>query len=235
MFEAELALAKKIAFKVGSLLKNSTEKNIISQYGKDIKLELDVRIEALIKKEITLSSSNPILGEESGLEGELSEDGFLWIIDPIDGTMNFSRDIPAACVSIALWKGNEPILGVIYDFYRDELFSAVVGNTPRLSINQKDKSQALLATGFPTYMKNDDSTLEHFIKCVQEYKKIRMIGSAALSLAYVSCGRFDAYMENSIKLWDVAAGIALCRAAGIETKYSFIDSNYTMNVYCGIQ
>lgn len=234
MFEAELTLAKSVARTAGSFLKSSTEKHITSQEGKDIKLELDVQTEALIKKEISLNSPYPILGEESGLECELCNDGFLWIIDPIDGTMNFSREIPIACISIALWQNNEPILGVIYDFYRDELFSAIVGEV-RAAAKPKERSQAILATGFPVYMKNDADTLTQFIQSVQEYKKIRMIGSAALSLAYVSCGRFDAYMENSIKLWDVAAGIALCRAAHIETKYSFIDSNYTMNVYCGIK
>ena len=231
MYEAELRLAEKAALKAGRFLKSATEKTITSQEGRDIKLELDVLSENLIKEELHGSSPYAILAEESGFDGAKDEQP-IWIIDPIDGTMNYSRGVPAACVSIALWQGDKPLLGVIYDFNHDELFSAVVLKTAAKTA--KEKSQAILATGFPTYMKQDTDSLERFITTVQGYKKIRMIGSAALSLAYVSCGRFDAYMENSIKFWDVAAGIALCKAAGVECRYEFADDAYTMNVHCGV-
>lgn len=232
MLKKELLLAEQTAIKAGKFLKSCTDKKIISQDGKDIKLELDLRSEELIKTELKVCSTYAILGEEGGLNGTQS-DLPLWIIDPIDGTMNYSRGIPSACVSIALWKGNEPLLGVIYDFNHDELFSAVVGCS-KANSSSVDKSQAILATGFPSYMEHDSATLTKFIDSVKEYKKIRMIGSAALSLAYVSTGKFDTYIENSIKFWDVAAGIALCKAAGIECRYEFINDSYSMNVHCGV-
>ncbi|EAI7420024.1 inositol monophosphatase, partial [Campylobacter jejuni] len=139
-----------------------------------------------------------------------------WIVDPLDGSLNFSQDIPICCVSVALYKGNEPILGVVYDFYRDEMFSGLVGigtwlNNKKISVLniKKDKKQAVLATGFSTYMNYSRSELEKFITHIQEFKKIRLLGSAALSLAYVACGRVDAYYEKDIAFWDVAAGMAL--------------------------
>ena len=223
-YKQEFELAKKVACEVGEFLNSQTDKYIESEIGKDIKLELDKKSE---KKIITILISEfdySILSEEIGLTKKLQENEPYWIIDPIDGTLNFSRDNPTCCISIALWIDKNPIFGVIYDFNRDELFSGYVGVGSWLNgellkqRSPKSKSQSILATGFPTYMNDDYETIKAFIYQVQEYKKIRMIGSAALSLAYVACGRFDAYLENGIKLWDVAAGIAINKA--IINKYS---------------
>lgn len=214
----EFELAKRVALDVGIFLNNQVHKRIDSEVGKDIKLELDRTAEEMIIDAISLEFDYPILSEEIGLTRKNKPNEEYWVIDPIDGTLNFSRDNPLCCISIALWVEKEPIFGVIYDFNREELFSGYIGSGAWLNdiklepSNKKKKSQSILATGFPTYMNDDEETLKSFISNIQEYKKIRMIGSAALSLAYVASGRFDSYIENNIKLWDVAAGIAINKA-----------------------
>jgi len=219
----EFELAKNIALEVGRFLNSQTIKKIDSQEGKDIKLELDKKSEEIIISSLSKDFDYPILSEEIGLTKDIEKDKLYWIVDPIDGTLNFSRNNPTSCISIALWINKKPIFGVINDFNRKEFFSGYVGlgawlnDTKLKQQEKKEKSQAILATGFPTYMSDDEDTLKSFISKVQEYKKIRMIGSAALSVAYVACGRFDIYIENNIKLWDIAAGVAINKA--INNKY----------------
>lgn len=238
-YKQEFELAKKVALEVGDFLNSQTIKKIDSQDGKDIKLELDRKSEELIINTLTKEFGYSILSEEIGLTKDIEENTPYWIIDPIDGTLNFSRDNPTCCISIALWMDKSALLGVIYDFNRDELFSGYVGNgawlndIPLKSQVKKDKSQSILATGFPTYMSDDSETLKVFIHQVQEYKKIRMIGSAALSLAYVACGRFDTYMENDIKIWDVAAGIAINQVIGNKYQIEYLE-NFGTNTKIGV-
>jgi len=238
-YKEEFSLAKDIAVRVGKFLSSQTEKKIESQIGKDIKLELDKKSEEMIVSGLSEKFDYPILSEEVGLTKEIGENRPYWIIDPIDGTLNFSRDNPSCCISMALWINKDPVLGAIYDFNRDELFSGYVGfgawlnNRELLLKEKKEKSQSILATGFPTYMSDDTATLQNFIKQIQEYKKIRMIGSAALSLAYVLCGRFDAYIEKDIKLWDVAAGVAVNKAIGAKYEIEYLD-DFKTNTKVGV-
>jgi myo-inositol-1(or 4)-monophosphatase len=238
IYKKEFELAKSIAKEVGVFLNSQTIKIVESQIGKDIKLELDKKSEELIMNSLN-KYDYAILSEESGLNKDIKKDEPYWIIDPIDGTLNFSRDNPTCCISIAFWIDKEPIFGVIYDFNRDELFSGYVGvgawlNDEKLKTqDKKEKSQSILATGFPTYMSDDDKTLKSFISKIQEYKKIRMIGSAALSIAYVACGRFDTYMENAIKLWDIAAGVAINKSIKNEIEIEYFNSNL-INTRIGI-
>lgn len=219
-YREEFELAKSVAYGVGTFLNSQTDKIVESSHGKDLKLSLDKTSENMILTQLAKYSDFPFLSEESGYSKPVNTDEPYWIIDPIDGSMNYSRDIPVSCISIALFVGEGPIFGVIYDFNRDEMFTGIVGigawlnDEPMAPSEVTEKSQAILATGFPTYMNDDDETLKQFLVNVQQYKKIRMIGSAALSLAYVACGRFDAYYEENIKIWDVAAGIAINRAVG---------------------
>jgi len=225
----EFELAKNIALEVGKFLNSQTIKKIDSQEGKDIKLELDKKSEEIIINSLSKDFDYPILSEEIGLTKDLQEKEPYWIIDPIDGTLNFSRDNPTCCISIAFWIDKEAIFGVIYDFNRDELFSGYVGvsawlNDAELKLQEKkEKNQSILATGFPTYMNDDEETLKSFISQVQEYKKIRMIGSAALSLAYVACGRFDTYIEKDIKLWDIAAGIVINKVVNNKYEIKYLE------------
>lgn len=190
--------------------------------NKDLKSSADKIVEEIILSKLVKTSTYPILSEESGHHGEIYDNGPYWIVDPLDGTMNFTRNFPMACISIALWQNNEPILGIVYDFNRKKMYSALVGedvklNDENISVTKTDTvQQAVLATGFPIKRNYDSGSLEKFISQVQRFKKIRMIGAAALSLAYVALGVFDAYYEEDIMIWDVAAGLALVKAAGGE-------------------
>lgn len=235
----EFDKAKLIAKNVGLFLNNQKIKIIDSQNGKDIKLELDKIAEEKIISALTKEFNYPILSEEQGLTKDILLNQPYWIVDPIDGSMNFSRNNPLSCVSIALFNGEDPLLGVIYDFNKNELFSGIVGTGAWLNDRGikpsiiKNKSHAILASGFPVYLSHDYSTLRNFILQIQEYKKIRMIGSAALSLAYVACGRFDTYIESNIKLWDVAAGVAINKALGNDI-YLELLNDFSTNTKVGV-
>lgn len=214
----ELEIAKLACYKAGDFLLNLKEKKVNSNKGKDIKLQADLESEKIICEILTNAFPYPILSEESRKISSEEKRSVYWVVDPLDGSLNFSQDIPLCCISIALYEDNNPILGVIYDFHRDEIFSGIVGlgtwlNDEEVAISnkKKEKNQAILATGFSSYMNYNKSELDKFISYVQDFKKVRLFGSAALSLAYLACGRVDAYYEKNIAFWDVAAGIALAK------------------------
>jgi len=239
----ELTVAKGACLAAGRALSTSaTASKIANEKNKDIKILGDTESEAIIVSHLLQHTSHPILSEESGLSSPLQANEPFWIVDPLDGSFNFHRGIPMACISVALWRDREPLLGVIYDFLRDELFEGIVGgqvtgNNKPLAVSAViDTSKATLATGFPLHRDYSKAELTLFVQQVQHFKKIRMIGSAALSLAYVASGRFDAYEENGICLWDVAAGIALVKAAGgvvqFEPAQSKKPNPWQFNVRC---
>ena len=219
-------LAIKAAKEAGEyLLKNKTaKKEIFSELGRDIKLEIDRSTEKLIRTSLSESDIS-ILGEEYGGK---SSDGLVWVVDPIDGTANYFRGLDQCCVSIALVDGNQALLGIIYNFNTNELFhaqheqGAFLNDLPISVSNISKKNKASLTTGFPA-SESIESSLE-FLEGLQGWKKIRMFGSAALSCAYIASGRCDAYIEKGIYLWDFAAGICLVNEAGGRVKYSKIDS-----------
>ena len=236
-------LAEITARSAGKCLLDAYSSNsvVLSDYGKDIKTEADKVAETIVLKALR-STGCAILSEESRLSNTdksfptICESSLpIWIIDPLDGTYNFTRGFPMCCVSIALWQGMNPVLGVIYDFTYDKLYSGVVDNGA--SCNDKaiqvstlaNYDQAVLATGFPSSRDYSDSALETSIRTIQRFKKIRMIGSAALSLAHVSSGNVDAYTEDDIWLWDVAAGLALVKAAGGNYTISGIKNSYQLH------
>ena len=208
--------------------------NDICQYQKveqdldrDVKIAADKKLESSIIEHLIKETRFPILSEETGAVKKSSNNSkYHWIIDPLDGSLNFSRGIPISCVSIALWEGMEPLLGVVYDFNRNETFSGIVGEgawlnkKPITVSNITEKSKAVLCTGFPVSTDFSRESIFEFSEKIREFKKVRLLGSAALSLAYVACGRADIYFENDIKIWDVAAGLALVKAAGGAVKYS---------------
>jgi len=196
----------------------------------DIKLAADVECQALIYK-ILLDHfpKTRCIGEEgdSNNPGDPKAE-IEWIVDPIDGTMNLAHGIPHFCVSIAAREAatQKILLGVIYDPIRHELFTAQRGsgtylNGIRQKVSTRAKlSEAVLAVGFA---KSQDS-IDHCLKLYQLYgnaaRKLRAMGSAALDLAYVASGRLDAYIEQGVNLWDIAAGIVLVEEAGgvVETE-----------------
>ena len=185
----------------------------------DIKLDLDVRAQTLIT-EILLGAfpDHAIFGEE-GIAGNQASD-WQWIVDPIDGTVNYFYAIPHFCISIALRRGDEIQVGVIYDPMRDEMWAVERGGTATLNgapiaVSQRTQlSDAVLSVGFSKTKTTIAAGLPLLEKYVQRARKCRLMGSAALDLAYVACGRLDAYIEQSVSLWDVAAGMILVESAG---------------------
>jgi len=185
----------------------------------DIKLELDVRSQELITRRLLERFPDHAIYGEEGIAGNQASD-FQWIVDPIDGTVNYFYGIPHFCISIALRERGEIIVGVIYDPQRDELWQVERGGTPTLNgkpirVSTREKlSDAVLSIGFAKSKATIAAGLPLLDYFVGRARKCRLMGSAALDLAYVACGRLDAYIESSVSLWDVAAGKLLVETAG---------------------
>ncbi|PTN04349.1 inositol monophosphatase family protein [Mangrovibacterium marinum] len=157
---------------------------------------------------------------EEGTAGESGEE-YKWVIDPLDGTTNFIHGIFPHSVSIALTQNNSPVAGVVYEIGQDELFAAWKNggaylNGESISVSKSSKHEdVLLATGFPYY---NFEKLNEYLKVLEffmiETRGMRRMGSAAVDLAYVACGRFDGFFEHALHAWDVAAGVLLVQEAG---------------------
>ena len=216
-----LASATKAAHTAGQLLRDNfhTPKDVDAATHHDIKLALDRESQDLIT-DLLLKEypSHAIYGEE-GLAGDQSSP-FHWIVDPIDGTVNFFYAIPHFCVSIALRKDEEFIAGVIHDPMVNETWSVEVGSAPKLGnlpcrVSDRTKlEEAIIFIGFGKDEKSLEIGLPRFKRASLKVRKMRMMGSAALGMAYVACGRLDAYVESRISLWDIAAGKLLVEQAG---------------------
>ena len=234
-----LQIAKSAALLAGDYLKEQQAKKlkILSNKARDLKLQIDIDAEEIIKEHITQKSSLPILAEESGMSGE--HDGFFWVVDPLDGTSNFLRNIPISCVSISLMQGLTPALGAIFDFNNSDLYCAhkeskAYVNDMEISVSSLSlKKESTLVTGIPAKDNYSDVEFKNMISDFQSWKKIRMIGSAAMASVYVASGKAEAYKENGIFLWDIAAGAAIVEAAGGQISISNlqpdfrVDANFT--------
>jgi len=173
----------------------------------------------LVKGLSAIFSEAGFITEEKTIATELKE--YMWVIDPLDGTTNFIHQIPLYSISIGLLRHNIPIMGIVFEINRNELFYAWQGskaflNGTEISVKKNTSlSKSLLATGFPYYdfegMNAYLNTLQYFMKNTQG---MRRLGSAAVDLAYVACGRFDAYFEYGLSPWDVAGGIFILQQAG---------------------
>ena len=156
---------------------------------------------------------------EEGHE-KAGESGLTWHIDPLDGTTNFSHGYPVFCVSIALARGDDVLLGVVNDPMRDELFSAVKGggaamNQTPIRVTGEDRlSKSLLVSGFPYSFATDERNLKLWGAFLHSALSVRRDGSAALDLCYVACGRFEGFWEFGLNPWDVAAGTLIVNEAG---------------------
>lgn len=236
-WETELAIARHAARAGAERILEVDREAVVDDRGRDVKHMADTEAQAVIVEYLNRHSLFTVLAEESAWNEPEDMMQVRWIVDPLDGTVNFSRGIPLGCVAIALWQANQPLLGVVYDFYRDELFEGVVGsgawcNGKKINPSRvKRPSEAILATGFPVNRDFSSFSLKAFITYIQAYKKIRLFGSAALSLAYVASGRVDVYLEENIMLWDVAAGIALVQAAGGQTFWREGEKNMPQTVW----
>lgn len=216
-----LTIAENAARDTGAILRAGGNRSVSLNSDTDVKLAADVDSEKLVRERLG-ATGLPIIGEELGGDPALyeTEGAFYWVVDPLDGTFNYQRGQPLTCVSIGLMCGSEPVLGVIYNFNADEMYSGFVGGGIFLNGEKivpawaTEISQACLMTGFPALADKSPEALAPFIAEVGMFKKIRMIGTAALAVAYVASGRADVYSEKGTNLWDVAAGMALVKAAG---------------------
>lgn len=158
--------------------------------------------------------------EEEVTKNDTNKD-FIWIIDPLDGTTNFIHGIPTYAISIALYQDNKPVVGVVYEINRGEMFYSYKGapaflNNRVISVSKNDTvAKSLIATGFPYYQFDKlPQFVNLFTDLVQHCQGIRRIGSAAVDLVYTACGRFDAYYEYNLNSYDVAAGAYIIQQAG---------------------
>ncbi len=231
-----LEVAREAALEAGRYLKMNVGKIHQIEYkaGQETNLvtEIDKKAEEIIICKIKQHfPQHDFLGEESGAAEVKSE--FRWIIDPLDGTVNYTHGLPVFCVSIGLEHNGEIILGVVYNPNLDELFTAEKGkgawlNNERIEVSKTTKlMESLVVTGFPyTINKNPEPELTHFRNFILQSQAVRRLGSAALDLSYVACGRFDGFWEGTLHAWDMAAGVLLVTEAGGKwTDYRGLPSN----------
>ena len=243
-----LAAAVKAARAAGKLMLANwhAPKRVNFTDAHDIKLELDVRCQKLIEKILRAAFPQISLLGEEGCSGDANSE-YRWVVDPIDGTVNYTFGIPHAAVSIALQKRDEcrvasdgnntrsrtrsavtrhpshvTLLGVIYGPFTDELWTATRGGPTRLNgrivrvSKRANVGEAIIAMGFSKSKLNLEKSLPHVNRLSRRALKIRIMGSAALELAYVASGRLDAYVERTINLWDIAAGALMVECSGGE-------------------
>jgi myo-inositol-1(or 4)-monophosphatase len=227
-----LALAPKLCQQV-CLIAEQAARYIESQYGRVKPHDIDEKTRNNLVSYVDKNAEQQIV---AALRPLLPDAGFIteedtatengtsplrWVIDPLDGTTNFLYHIPVFSVSIALLYDQQPIVGVVYDVCRRECFAAWYGGgaylngVPFSMGNCRQLSDAIIATGFPYY---DFSRLEPYINALRHLvlhtRGVRRLGSAAIDLCYVACGRYDAFFEHALHAWDVAAGILITQEAG---------------------
>ncbi|MDX2226377.1 MAG: inositol monophosphatase family protein [Verrucomicrobiae bacterium] len=216
-----LDVAIDAARQAGKLLKDNfgTELVVNETHAHDIKLALDVQAQELIEGIILKAYPDHAIFGEEGIRGN-QESPHRWIIDPLDGTVNFSYGLPHFAVSIGMEKMGEMVVGVIYDPMRDELFTAQKGGPAQLNgrdirvSNRATVGEAILSLGMSKHADSIEAGLNQIRHYAVRARKLRSMGSAALDMAFIACGRLDAYMERSISLWDIAAGKVILECAG---------------------
>lgn len=201
---------------------NAAAKNVTELQigGREIKLEADTMLEKELIKGLS-HTGIAILSEETGFIPGKSLPQLLWVIDPLDGSYNFSRSLGPSMISVALWDENEPVLGVLFNLVTKQMIfggpqiGAHVGKNPVTVSDRKDRGQATLVTGFPSrFPISDAKAVASFAEILTSFGKVRMIGSACASLALVATGSADVYAEHNIMFWDIAAGLAIVNGAG---------------------
>ncbi|MFZ1977789.1 MAG: inositol monophosphatase family protein [Bacteroidota bacterium] len=219
-----IKIAIEAALEAGAYLKDNVGKihQIEQKEGQATNLvtEIDKNSEKLIIKKLSRHfPDHDFLGEESGSRAVKSE--YRWIIDPLDGTVNYTHALPIFCVSIGLEYRGEIIAGVVYDPSANELFTAEKGkgaflNGSRITVSKTSELiKSMLVTGFPYNIADNLSLyLNSFKVFLSEAQAVRRLGSAALDLSYVACGRFDGFWEGALHAWDMAAGVLLVIEAG---------------------
>ncbi|MEO8727005.1 MAG: inositol monophosphatase family protein [Acidobacteriaceae bacterium] len=212
-----------IAREAGGLLMEYFARGVETEYkgsGRaDLVTAADRASEKLIVERVQAQwPEHDIIGEEGTRTAHGSE--WKWYVDPLDGTTNFAHSYPVFCVSIGVEYQGELVAGVLYDPTRDELFQAEKGagallNGKPLQVSKTTHlAEALIATGFPSKKRHLNPNVHFYHEFTMRSHGVRRAGSAALDLAYVACGRYDAYWEFNLNPWDTSAGVLLVREAG---------------------
>ena len=216
-----LDAAMQAARKAGDLLRTHFHqpRHVNAKEKHDIKLEIDVQSQELITQALLKNFPNHALYGEEGIVGDQTSE-FQWVVDPLDGTVNYFYGIPHFCISIALRCQSEIIVGVIYDPMRDEIWTVQKGGEPKLNgrvcrvSERTELRDAIVTVGLSKTDATIESGMPLLQSMVRKARKCRLMGSAALEMAYLACGRIDVYIEHGISLWDIAAGWILVESAG---------------------
>jgi myo-inositol-1(or 4)-monophosphatase len=221
------ALAESVAREAGALLREAFRGPELRISAKstptDLVSEADHNAERLIRERIASARPNDgVLGEEGGDRAGTS--GVHWIVDPLDGTVNFLFGIPQWAVSIACEDAGGALAGVVYDPLRDELFSAERDGAPTLdgrpitASTKADMATAMVGTGFGYDAEVRRAQAVIAARLLPEVRDLRRFGAAAIDLAWTACGRLDAYYEHGLNAWDLAAGGLICARAGLDVR-----------------
>ena len=208
----------------------------VEESGREVKLRADGLLNETIIEELKDSHIN-ILSEETGVSYHSHEEEFEWIIDPLDGSANFSRGITLCGISLALCQKGYPVAGILYDLNTQTLIVGCKEKGARSNgqliqtASTSELNQAILCTGFPARASFRKQDLEKTILQIQKFQKIRMLGSAVQSLIYLARGLTDAYIEKDIMIWDVAAGLAIVEAAGGKWHWEQGSKRHSRNVF----
>jgi myo-inositol-1(or 4)-monophosphatase len=228
-----LEIAKEAALEGGKILNEyfREDPQITKKGPVDIVTTADKESEKAIIQIIRKSFPDHfVLSEECGeIEGNSD---FKWIIDPLDGTTNFANKLPIFSVSIALYNAKQPVTGVVFNPYTNELYSALKGggaflSQKKLEVSKKNNiNDSLIVTGFPyNFMEIIDELSQRFFNILKVSRGVRRLGSAALDLCYVASGVFEGFFEQNLKPWDTAAGIIIAEEAGAKIT-NFNNNNY---------
>lgn len=237
-----LELAKSIASNagvrlLGKLCQNHKDYVHCLDHPREIKAVIDRVLEKDILQAL-ISTGLPILSEESGYISGHHDSKYWFIVDPLDGTFNFVKGAGPSAVSIALWENQTPLFGVIYSLSERQLVwgGGDIGaycDDERIHVSDTTNiANASICTGFPVRLDMEDHrAMQKFWQMVRPYAKVRMLGSAAVSLVNVAKGAADTYSEQNIMLWDVAAGIAIVEGAGGCVHFTPGTMEYSLDVY----
>ncbi len=229
---------KDLAYAAGRILRKKFYNDLTIEYKGEIDLvtNADKAAEKLLVTAITKTfPEHAILAEEGGKFGKQDAD-FLWVIDPLDGTTNYAHGFPYFSVSIALLENTTPIIGVVYNPISDEMFAAELGrgawlNDQSIRVSEVARlKQSLLCTGFPYDMHQPNNNIERYAKLVKQTQGVLRVGSAALDLCQVACGRLDGFWECLLNPWDIAAGALIVQEAGGTVTGI---TNYVFDLYKG--
>ncbi len=224
--ENAMQVAIVAARSAGTILQEMLETNSVREKApKDLVTDADIAAQKCIESHVIAAfPKHQFLGEESSLSVvdrfALSKEDWLWVVDPLDGTVNYVHRMPNFAVSIALMNGAETVLGVVYDPMANELYAASLGHGATLNGRKlkcsgcRNLDKALVAASFPPQVQKDSVEVAQFVEILVRSQSIRRLGSAALNLCFVAQGRLDAYWAGVLKVWDIAAGALIATEAG---------------------